>query len=305
VERAQRTVALVLLAGALVGGCSAGPADREPPAPQPRVELGFTQLLPDEGTRRALLRVENVSHAELAVTAAGLDWSGYGAFTSPQDATLAAGQTLDLRVMLPVPDCEAARGEVRGIVRTADREVVQPLEGPSQTFVRRLHDTWCADRLLAENATIDYGDDWRVDDDVRHGEPAAVGSLIVRRQQGTEPVEVTAADGTVLYDLSVRTPVSVPPSEPEVDVEAAILPGNRCDEHARGQATAPWTLALTLRVGEGEQARTARVLVPPPAHVRQLATRALDEACALRGGQTERSPVQAPAPQPALFALRS
>ena len=106
---------------------------------------------------------------------------------------------------------------------------------------------------------------------------------MLTRQGGTEPVEVTAADGTVLYDLGVRTPVAVPASQPEVDVRAAILPGNRCDEHARGQATAPWTLALTLRVGEGADARDARVLVEPPAPVRQLATRALDEACVLRG----------------------
>jgi len=277
-------VAVAWASAALLVACSDSSGEQEVSGPEPRVELGFTQLLPDEGTRRALLRVENVSDSELAVTGAGLDWSGYGAFTSPQDATLAAGQTLDLRVTLPVPDCEAGQGEVRGIVRTADHEVVQPLAGPSQEFVRRLHDTWCADRLLAENVTIDYRDDWRVVDGVRNGEPAAVGTLVIRRQQGTDPVEVSAADGTVLYDLGVRTPVSVPPSAPEVDVEAEILPGNRCDEHARGQATAPWTLALTLRVGSGTEARTARVLVEPPARVRTLATRALDEACALRAG---------------------
>ena len=250
------------------------------------MELGFTQLLPDEGTRRALLRVDNVSDQPLAVTAAGLDWPGYGAFTTPQDATLTAGQTLDLRVLLPVPDCVAGEGlddDVLGIVRTADSEVVQPLGASGQVFVRRLHDTWCADRLLADNVAIGYADDWRVVDAERDGEPAAVGSLVLTRRGGTEPVEVTAADGTVLYDLAVRTPVSVPPTRPEVAVRAAILPGNRCDEHARGQATAPWTLALTLRVGEGPEARDARVLVEPPAAVRRLATRALDRACVLRG----------------------
>ena len=271
----------------VLGSCSAASTDRPAPAPEPEVALGFTQLLPDEGTRHALLRVENLSDDPLPVTAAGLDWPGYGAFATPQDATLAGGQTLDLQVLLPVPDCDAGDGldePVLGIVRTAGSEVVQPLEDSGQVFVRRLHDTWCADQLLAENVAIDYADDWRLADDQRNGEPAAVGTLVLTRQGGTDPVTVTAADGTVLYDLGVRTPVVVPQSQPEVDVPAAILPGNRCDEHARGQATAPWTLALTLRVGEGQDARDARVLVEPPAPVRRLATQALDLACETRSG---------------------
>ena len=282
-RRRAAALATVVLVGLAAAGCSEAPAEREA-GPEPRVQLGFTQLLPDEGTRRALLRVENVADEDLDVTAAGLDWAGYGAFATPQDATIPAGATLDLRVTLPVPDCEAGQGEVLGVVRSGEAEVVQPLEPSGQVFVRRLHDTWCADRLLAENAGLDYADDWRIADDVRDGEPAAVGTIVVTRRGGTEPVVVTAADGTVLYDLGVRTPVRVPPAQPEVDLEAAILPGNRCDEHARGQATAPWTLALTLRIGTGVEARDARVLVEPPARVRQLATRALDEACVLRGG---------------------
>lgn len=283
-ETRQNGLVVALLVGLTLGGCSATTREPAPPE-QPHVRLGFTQLLPDEGTRRALLRVENVADSDLAVTGAGLDWVGYGSFTSPQDATLDAGQTLDLRVRLPVADCgsaETADDPVRGIVRTASGEVVQPLEASGQVFVRRLHDTWCADRLLAANLTIGYADDWRVVAAEHHGEPAAVGSLLLTRQDGTDPVEVVASDGTVLYDLDVRTPVQVPPTRPEVVVRAAILPGNRCDEHARGQATAPWTLALTMRVGEGTDARVARVLVEPPPEVRRLATRALDEACALR-----------------------
>jgi hypothetical protein len=279
-------VGVALAVVVVLGGCSAAPSD---PAAQeqPQVRLGFTQLLPDEGTRRALLRVENVADSDLAVSAAGLDWAGYGSFTSPQDATLSAGQTLDLRVTLPVPDCDstdAADDPVRGIVRTTAGEVVQPLEGSGQVFVRRLYDAWCTDRLLAENLAIDYADDWRVVAEERNDEPAAVGSLLLTRQEGTDPVEVVASDGTVLYDLGVATPVRVPPTRPEVALRAAIRPGNRCDEHARGQATAPWTLALTLRVGEGAEARDARVLAEPPPEVRRLATRALDEACAIRDG---------------------
>ncbi len=279
----RRLPLLVVTVALLLGGCSSSSSDSSPRPPRPDVRLGFTQLLPDEGTRHALLRVENLSDQPLAVTEAGLDWSGYGAFTSPQDATLAAGQTLDLQVMLPVPDCDSEPTDVvRGIVRTAGAETVQPLKGPDQDFVRRLHAAWCGDKLLAANVGIGYGDDWRVAGDVRRGEPAAVGSLVLTRRDGTEPVEVRSSDGTVLYDFAVRTPATLSAERSRLAVPAEILPGNRCDEHARGQATAPFTLALYVRVGESDDARDVRVLVEPPARVRNLTTHALDLACELR-----------------------
>jgi hypothetical protein len=52
----------------------------------------------------------------------------------------------------------------------------------------------------------------------------------------------------------------------------AILPGNRCDEHARGQATAPFT----LRIGD---APPGKVLIAPPPSGQAAATTVLDRAC--------------------------
>ena len=61
----------------------------------------------------------------------------------------------------------------------------------------------------------------------------------------------------------------------------AILPGNRCDEHARGQATAPFTFRITVTVAD----TFTRVLVPPPLRVQELATEALDRACIQRAAE--------------------
>lgn len=56
-----------------------------------------------------------------------------------------------------------------------------------------------------------------------------------------------------------------------------ITPGNRCDEHARGQATAPFDFLMRLRIGHHGPA-THAIQLPLPAM--EAATEALDLACA-------------------------
>lgn len=278
-------LAVLLVLTLLLAGCTSADPDPTPTTTgaAPHVELGFTQLLPDEGTRKGLLRVVNLSDLPLPVTEAGLSWSGYGDFTSPQDATIAPEHTLDLRVLLPVADCDAGDGPVVGVVRTADSAVEQPLTASGQVFVRRMWSAWCADRLVERNFAVRYAGDWRIAPVGAGGEPAATGSVVFRRV-GQDPAQILSTDGSVLYGVAVDTPVALPPSRSTTRVPMSILPGNRCDEHARGQATAPWTLALTLRLVDDGRPVRARILVEPPLPVQQLATRALDQACAARAG---------------------
>ena len=66
--RGARAAGLAVTSAVLLGSCSGGPTDPPAPASEPEVALGFTQLLPDEGTRHALLRVENLSDDLLPVT---------------------------------------------------------------------------------------------------------------------------------------------------------------------------------------------------------------------------------------------
>jgi hypothetical protein len=268
-----------LLATALVlGGCTDQPDADSPPAPAPRVRLSFTQLLPDEGTHKALLRVVNESDDPLPITGAGLRWSGYGEFVDPQDATLTPGQTLDLHVLLPAAHCDQGDEPIVGVVRTPTTEVAKPLTFLGQRFLRHLWRRGCEADLVHRQVSISYADDWHIG--TEGGEPAALGSLLLTRNSGDEPLTVRSFRGSVLYAADLPAPVTAKPSDPRTLVPIGVLPGNRCDEHARGQATAPYTFRITVTVGD----TSTKVLVPPPVRVQKLASEALDRACEQRSG---------------------
>ncbi|MET0525634.1 MAG: hypothetical protein ABWZ91_12590 [Nocardioides sp.] len=269
---------LVSLACLLAVGsaCSAGSDDPDPTPAPPDVTLSFTQLLPDEGTNKGLLRVVNESADPLPVTEAGLRWSGYGEFLDPQDSTLAPGQTLDLHVLLPPARCEEGDEPIVGVVRTPTAEVAQPLTSSGQEFLHHLWLRGCQADLVHDNVTITYARDWSIG--TAHGEPAAVGSLLLERNDGTEPVTVRSFRGSVLYGAELPAPVVARASAPTTLVPLVILPGNRCDEHARGQATAPFTFRITVDVGD----TSTKVLVVPPERVQEIATEVLDRACVQR-----------------------
>jgi hypothetical protein len=261
---------------AVVSGCASGSGDGSTDVQVVSVQLGFTQLLPDEGTRKGLLRVVNTGDEPLSVTGAGLEWSGYGErFTRPQDDTLAPGQTLDLHVLLPRADCDAGDEPISGVVVTEDATRVQPLTGSGQEFLRRLWLRGCQDRLLEENVRIRYAPGWTLD--LRR--ESVDGTLELARAGGPEPVTVTYGRGSVLYDVELPHPVTSTPDRDRVLVPMSIRPGNRCDEHAIGQATAPFTFRVGVRIGRDDPVDT-NVLVPPPLPVQRQATRMLLASCA-------------------------
>lgn len=278
-RRPQRELIACLLAGLpaglLVGGCS-GDDRPEPPRTPPAVTFSFAQWLPDEGTDRALLRVTNDSEEPLPVTGAGLRWSGYGDFVDPQDSTLDPGQTLDLRVVLPAGRCSEGQEPIAGVVATPSGEVSEELTENAQQFLRHLWQRRCEAELVHDQVAISYGDDWRLQ--TRSRGSFVTGSLLLERQDGREPVAALGASGSVLYDVVLDRPVVAAPDRPVTRVRLRILPGTRCDEHARGQATAPYTFRVTLRVA----GTTTPVLVPPPPRVQVLATVALDRTCRQR-----------------------
>ena len=76
-------------------------------------------------------------------------------------------------------------------------------------------------------------------------------------------------------------PSTAAPGASLARVGLEITPGNRCDEHARGQATAPFDFVMDLRVGErGGLAHPVSV----PLAAMTAAEQALDRACAARQG---------------------
>ena len=255
--------------------CTGGTAPSPPSATRaPQVTLGLMQLIPEEGSDQALLRVTNDGREELTVRAVGLDWPGYGdAFAVPNDASVAPGQTLDLRTTLPDPVCTPTTGPASGVLETTNGRIATPLQDTSQDYLRRLWRTQCDAEVVADALTLDLAGGWTQEGTGR--DASAAGTLVVTRREGAEPLEVRRATGSVIYDLALDEPLTMAPGERSGQVVVRILPGNRCDEHARGQATAPFDFELWLAVGE------RRVTVPFPVTVAaaNAAQTMLDRVC--------------------------
>lgn len=273
-----RPLALALVVALLASACSdqstEDPMQREPVAPE--VTMSFTQLLPDEGTERGLLRVVNNSVSTLHVTGIGLDWPGYGEeFRQDKDATLLPEQTMDLKIALPPPDCGETTGPVVGVVESGDAAVRQQLVDSGQVFVRRLWTLQCSKQFVSDRVGIEYGAAWR-----RLGEgtdSSVVGTLELTRREGDEPIRLLGVQGSVLYGLRLPGPRVLASGKQAGSLPIEILPGNRCDEHARGQATAPFVFRLELRIGD---AAGSKILIEPPLRGQIEATALLDRVCA-------------------------
>lgn len=269
--RVVAVAAAVLAASACTGGPARPPED----PPQPSVRLGFTQLLPRAGSPDALLRVVNTGDADLHVTGAGLSWSGYGpAFVRSQDIVLPPGATRDLRVRLPPPRCRAGDEPVRGTVRSDSAGVTNRLTRYGEVFVRRLWARQCGERLVARTVRLRYGARWTQAGTA--DAPVARGVVRLVRVGGRDPVAVVGVDGSVLYGLRLTGRRRLGGDASRAAVPLQVLPGNRCDEHARGQATAPYDFLLRLRIGRA----TAVTLAPSvPVAMQEAAGRVLDRAC--------------------------
>lgn len=267
--------ALVLVALLGVAACTGGTAPAPPSTTRaPQVTLGLIQLIPEEGSDQALLRVTNDGREELTVSAVGLAWPGYGdAFAVPNDATVAPGQTLDLRTTLPEPVCTPTTEPANGVLETTAGRVVAPLKDTSQDYVRRLWRTQCDAQVVDEALTLDFDGGWSQEGAGR--DASAAGTLVVTRREGTERLQVRRATGSVIYDLALDEPLVLEPGERSGQVVVRILPGNRCDEHARGQATAPFDFELWLAVGD----RSVVVPFPVTVAASNAAQTMLDRVC--------------------------
>ena len=100
----------------------------------------------------------------------------------------------------------------------------------------------------------------------------AVARVTSRSRSGAS----TAAFSTA--SASPAGPAS-PPATDVARIPLEITPGFRCDEHARGQATAPFDFLMRLRIGDGAAIAYAIEL---PLAAMEAATEALDVACLAR-----------------------
>lgn len=275
----MRWTVAIALAAALLTGCSQADDGRGGRETSGSATFGLTQLAAQEGTAQVLVSTTNTGTTDLRLRSVAVDWPGFaGGATATTDSTIRAGRRLDVRVPLPTPDCAAARGEpVQVVIDTDEGEIRGDVTPSGATYLRRLWQTQCGERAVRRAVRISYSRDWEV---VGEGASSrAVGDLVLRRRSGDLPVEVTAVDGSVLHGLRLPGVTTLEPGGTAVRIPLEITPGERCDEHARGQATAPFAFSMAVSLGDREPV-TYPLQVPRAAA--GAATRALEIACLAR-----------------------
>lgn len=223
-----------------------------PPAPEPDIHLSLIQQGVDEGSPRVRVRVENVTDRDLSVRDVGLNWPGYGRTTSSSPYLVGAGA-----IML----------ESHTVRRAVDDMGVR--------FAQRWWRTRSALRRVRSAARLSYGGPWRV---TGAGHQARLEtSLRVVRRAGAPRLTLAATQGTVLFDLELYGAPSLAPEQEFGELPLAVTPG-RCDEHARSQASQPFTFRLNLQLDDDPQ--LLPVVVRPGAAQQRSLLDFLDKACA-------------------------
>lgn len=294
-------VGLAVLAamGCLLAACSGdgdGGAAREPseqpshivvslPPEPPGIRMSFLQQRIWEGTRRADVRIVNITDRTLVVRRIGLAWPGYPGAPQRFPARVGAGQTLDLHYRLPDPDCDAdADARATGVAVTSTGTIRRPVDAAGMRFLDRIWAADCARRRVAGLVAIEYD----VPDPSAADIPAGGGLdstlpvtlRLTRRAGAADPAAVTVETvlGTVLFDLTLRDPGRGLDRGQERSVVPLVVDPGRCDEHARSQASQPFTFRLGLRLGDDPDPVSV-VVVPERADQRRLLA-FLDAACA-------------------------
>jgi hypothetical protein len=226
-------------------GCSSEGSER-PDEPAPRVAMSFSQHRIDEGSERANLRVVNETDRPAQVTEIGLDSEGYGEYVEDHDSTIQPGQTIDLRMTLPDPVCDASPTPAYGIVTIGGTRVRERLDRFGQDFVESLWRRRC--NLLSVSTVADPA--WHFDyDAVGTGRASYLrGSLEVTRQPGTTtPLRVVGMQGSVLFRLRQTARPTLGPGDEQVTVPLRVSWG-RCDEHAISESSQTFLWKLDISV---------------------------------------------------------
>jgi hypothetical protein len=235
-----------------VAGCSDGESDR-PEAPAPRVAMSFSQHRVDEGSDRANLRVVNEADEPAQVTEIGLDSAGYGEYVEDHDTLFQPGQTIDLRMTLPAPVCDASPTPAYGIVTIDGTRVREELDRFGQDFVESLWRRTC--NRLSVTGVADLA--WRFDHDpVGTGRASYLrGTLEVNRKPGTTtPLRVEGMQGSVLFRLQQTARPTLGPDDEQVRVPLRLRWG-RCDEHAISESSQTFLWKLDVSVDGQEPVR--------------------------------------------------
>ena len=265
---------LACLAG-LVTSCSQPGAV---PPPDPEVTVQVLQYRRDVADRAIEVKVENPGESALTVDAVELEFPGFGAVPrTEEDAVLAPGRRVDLRLPLGPTDCTTTATARTPVVRLWLDGSTEPavLEVTDPRALVKVHQRECAEQAVREVLDVRFVTDaWerrgRGDSLVVHG------VLRVDPDPGSSAT-VTALEGSTLFAV---TPEPLPPRvDDAVDVPLTLLP-QRCDPHAVGESKRGYTFGV--RVGVEGQDDVLLPVEPDPAG-RSLLEDALLERCGLLG----------------------
>jgi hypothetical protein len=292
--RPAAAVVVSLLVLALVAGCTGpgGPAhgtrqggsERRPVAAGD-LDASVTQTRFDEGSARLRAGVVNHGRRDVTVTRATLAWDGFGFSTVrlPADP-VHPGQAAAFTVEYRRPRCDSAPTQPPVLVAVVDGRTRRlPLHVDVPGLLVRLHAAACARARLDRQAEVGLRLARATD-----GAGAAEhlpGRLVVSRPTPgpSQPraVRLLAVRGSVLFDLSAvrRLPAVLRRDQPTLEVPLTVGSTQRCDGHARGQASQPFLLAAYLRVGA---ATAQRVVLVPSASAQQRLLAMLDRVCRSR-----------------------
>ncbi len=304
-----RTVAVVRAlaigcVGLLLAGCGGGDGDAdraasttEPadgpstitvslPPEEPGIRMSFVQQRIWEGTPKADVRIANITERALPLRRIGISWPGYPSVLRATDVRVGAGQTLDVHLRLPEPDCDVDAEDVgaTGIAVTGSRTVRRVIDDAGMRFLTRIWSADCARRRVADLVTIAYDvPDPSVAADVPEGgsldSTLPLGLVLTRRGSADERprVKLDQVQGSILFDLTPAGSRTLSSDADAAEVGLVADPG-RCDEHARSQASQPFAFRVWLRIGDDPELVSVLAVPDRPAQRRLLAF--LDAACA-------------------------
>jgi hypothetical protein len=267
-----------------------GPPETDAPAPETTVsvppatpnELGLRavvdQFREDEILHLLQVRVTNTSQSKVRLTSVQLDWPGMTVVPpTPRSDLLSPGQVLDVPISYGVAVCSETPPGVDEVppstpavaVATAkpgdaDPEVTTEIPIADQLHIfGRIYPTSCRDQRVEDAATIRFGSTWT--DVTDNGVPGLAGTLVVERNHGNGPVEITDIRGSVLLSVQAEREssaalVTLAPGTSTRELPIVIVESGNCFPHALAESKKTFFIPVDVSI-DGEPSLTYELMI--------------------------------------------
>ena len=282
---------LALVAGLVLGGCSATTDDAAPSSvtssdaavPTLTGDVAFPRILQAE--RWVEVRLSGTENDDWVVTSAALDANTFAPVPATKtNVRLFRGYVAHVRVPLGVATCPAATGDsIAKIIVANGAGAVAKLEVPLPTAVLDgINADECATRKVLDVASPSLGAA-----SAASGMSVDTTLTIARGAAGAgAAVAVTALRGSVIFDLAPRQGATLPavlaPGQQDVTVPVTFT-ATRCDGHAIAESKKTFVFGVWLTVDGGP---ATYLEVRPDAALEAVLQSAIDRCAQVRDLQT-------------------